>query len=350
MILSTTPKRPGALPKGVGTERPPMLDRGRWAASIVKRPVRWLWEPFIQQGAINLITGDPKTGKSTIVCEIAARLSRGEPLPGQGQAAPPLRVWLLNGEDCAEDTIVWRLEKQGADLNRVLVTDMGETLNARAVAEMGQEAANKGIDVAIIDPLQAWIGGEMDLHRANEVRAWFVPFRNLALTTGITFIFVRHRRKGGPEDGSTLQGGLGSIDISGIARSELSTFRKKGENTNVLYRLGGNVGLSGTGWRYRIDGQGTIGDHGTLVWAEPYVEGSKSAPNKVPKAFGAALELIRNALKDGPKPAHEVHKAAAAAKITATTLGRARDQLCTFYKQDGIQMWRIQEDSNDEIA
>jgi RecA-family ATPase len=91
----------------------------RHGPGIAIEKVRWLWPPFFQRGAINLITGDPGIGKSTLICDIAATLTTGRPWPGESEWRPPCNVLLLNAEDRAEDTIVPRLIKQGADLNHV---------------------------------------------------------------------------------------------------------------------------------------------------------------------------------------------------------------------------------------
>ena len=320
-------------------------------STITPRDVEWLWEPYLQREAINLITGSPKTGKSVLSCEIAARLSRGEPLPGVALPPPPLNVWLLNGEDPADTTIIHRVTKQNADLTKVLVTDLPESLKAEQVAEIGAEIAQKKIDVAILDPLQSWMGTDTDTYRANETRSWFSPFLHVIRETGCTFIFVRHRRKSSAEDGYRLEGGLGSIDISGVARSELTTIpAKKGQEWNALFRVGGNIGVTGTGWKYKIDGKGLPpGAQGTLVWGLPYAhgEGAAQEPNKTPKGLGKAREYLQEALKGGPKAAKEVREGIRGLGFSISTLDRARQELANFYHEGGKQFWTLTGEAQD---
>src|SRR4051812_16584503 len=63
---------------------PPILA----LSQIAPRPVRWLFPGRLAAGNITVLEGDPGLGKSTLLCEFAARISRGEPLPG-GEAASP---------------------------------------------------------------------------------------------------------------------------------------------------------------------------------------------------------------------------------------------------------------------
>ena len=43
--------------------------------------VRWLWYPFIAVGKITLLQGDPGDGKSTMMMNLIAELSKGGKLP-----------------------------------------------------------------------------------------------------------------------------------------------------------------------------------------------------------------------------------------------------------------------------
>ena len=39
--------------------------------------VSWLWYPFIPYGKVTIIQGDPGEGKTTLVLQIIARLTKG---------------------------------------------------------------------------------------------------------------------------------------------------------------------------------------------------------------------------------------------------------------------------------
>lgn len=321
-----------------------------WASTITPTALEWLWRPFLQGGALNLLTGDPGIGKSTVVCEIVAALSTGRPLPGEQSSPvrPPMRCWLLNSEDGAADTIIWRLRNQGAALDRILVTDQLTPLTAEVVADMKATILREKISLITLDPMQAWMGGEVDMHRANETRAWGGMLKGLCLDTGCTILMLRHRRKAAPGDNS-LHSGLGSIDITGFARSEISV-TQDAEGVCFVHRTKGNVGEKGGEVGYVIEGTGEPGnDHGRLRWLTEYNpvvrkpgkgRGPRGEPkvSMTPRRVPECQTFLIGALGQGPRPAKDVISAAQEHKFTAATLKAARKGLVDS-KKDGHSGW-----------
>ena len=132
--------------------------------------VKWLWYPYIPYGKITIIQGDPGEGKTTLVLNLAAKLTRGEKLPESVKAAEPINVLYQSAEDGLADTIKPRLIAANADVSRVMVID--ETDIELSMTDHHLEAAiqQTGAKLVILDPLQAYLGAKVDMHRANEVR------------------------------------------------------------------------------------------------------------------------------------------------------------------------------------
>lgn len=82
-----------------------------------------IWKPYVYEGKLTLLDGLPGTGKTAILCDLAARLSTGGPLPLSKQRLEPRRVVLAVTEDDLEDTILPRLEAARADLSRIELLD-----------------------------------------------------------------------------------------------------------------------------------------------------------------------------------------------------------------------------------
>lgn len=329
--ISTTPR--GVTP-GSGVK--PKARRGVLLGDIERVQIEWLWKPFLQRGALNVLTGDPGVGKSTIVCDIAARLSRGLALPG-GDPQDPMNVWIMNGEDDKGDTISWRLDNQGADPKRVWVTDIRETLTANVIKALKAEVAENRIRFLVIDPLQAWMGKEIDMNRANETREWGAYLRALAVDCQCAVLLCRHRRKvpaGAPEN--SLYSGMGSIDITGFARSEMSAIRAKDQTTYVS-RTKHNVGGSAA-FQYIIE-QHTDpkNQHGVLKWVGEYVPVPKIS--RTPAKLTPAQDWLKERLKDGPVPAMVILKEAADKGISERTLQRAKVGIAKSY-QSGPGEWK----------
>src|SRR5574338_774934 len=76
---------------------------------IAPTRVNWLWKPYLARGKLCILDGDPGTGKSFLAIDLAARLSRGGPLPDGQTLDRPHNTVLISAEDHAGDTIRPRL-------------------------------------------------------------------------------------------------------------------------------------------------------------------------------------------------------------------------------------------------
>src|SRR5215469_2047518 len=91
------------------------------ASRVVSQAVSWLWPGRIPLGKLLILDGDPDLGKSLISLDLCARLSTGRPFPDGQAGLGPANALVLSAEDTAADTIVPRLHRLGADLQRVFV-------------------------------------------------------------------------------------------------------------------------------------------------------------------------------------------------------------------------------------
>lgn len=89
--------------------------------------IEWLFYPFIPYGKVTIIQGDPGEGKTTVVLQIIAKLTKGEPILNEiteeETDVEPINVIYQTAEDGLGDTIKPRLLAAGADCSRVLVID-----------------------------------------------------------------------------------------------------------------------------------------------------------------------------------------------------------------------------------
>lgn len=325
-----------------------------WLHEIKKTHIEWLWKPFLQAQAINILTGDPGVGKSTLCCDIIARLSRGEDLPfaGERNHSPlaPQTSWILNSEDSAADTIAWRLENQGADPSRVLVTDALVPITPQVVRQMGDIIRQHRVRLLVLDPLQAWMGAEVDMHRANETRQWGGLLKNLCLRYGCTILLVRHRRKSTAGQENTLYSGMGSIDITGMARSEFVAVAGK-EGLTYVQRIKGNVGSMGEALAYTLDRHpDPRNDHGVLRWVEVPAalqaavaapQSTARLPSRTPKALNKAKRFLGEFLASGPQHVIDVIEAATKIGLSASTLKRAREGMVQVDKVGEKWFWSL---------
>ena len=61
-------------------------------SDVKSTPVRWLWYPYIAIGKITLLQGDPGDGKSTMMMNLIAEISKGGATPDGKEIGKPQRV------------------------------------------------------------------------------------------------------------------------------------------------------------------------------------------------------------------------------------------------------------------
>ncbi len=86
------------------------------ASEVKVRQIEWLWYPYIPFVKITVLQGNAGDGKSTFVLNLAATLSRGQPMPftdGTGQT--PINIIYQSSEADADDTIVPRFISAGVN-------------------------------------------------------------------------------------------------------------------------------------------------------------------------------------------------------------------------------------------
>jgi hypothetical protein len=117
-------------------------------ADIKPETVKWLWEGRIPFGKVTLLESEPGVGKSTLTLELAARVSRGAPMPLMKTHGAPANVVIFSGDDGLADTVRPRLDVAGAYLSKVFAVDR----------EIDQEdVAKLHPALIILDPLPSYI-------------------------------------------------------------------------------------------------------------------------------------------------------------------------------------------------
>ena len=191
---------------------------------VVSKEVEWLWYPYIPYGKITIIEGDPGEGKTTLVLKLAAALSRGLPLPcDDDKEYEPIHIIYQTAEDGIEDTIKPRLEKEGADCSMIRVIDETDKELLMTDDRLEQAIIETKARLIILDPIQAYIGATVDMHRANEIRPVLKHLGIIAEKHNCAIILIGHMNKASGSK-STYRG-LGSIDIQATARSVLLVAR-----------------------------------------------------------------------------------------------------------------------------
>ena len=95
-------------------------------SDVQSQEIQWLWYPFIPYGKLTIVQGDPGDGKTTLVLNIAAKLSKGEGFDDDMKVQEPISIIYQTAEDGLADTVKPRLETAGADCDRIMVIGSGK--------------------------------------------------------------------------------------------------------------------------------------------------------------------------------------------------------------------------------
>jgi hypothetical protein len=190
---------------------------------VMKSAVSWLWKGWLPRGKLVVCDGDPDVGKSTMLLDLAARISTGRNMPDDSPGNPAAEVILLAAEDDIDDTIVWRVEAAGGDLNRVHVVESVVGDHGAAPFTIPGDLSllealivRLGAALVVVDVLNEYLDSRVDTHKDHDIRRTLLLMREVAKRTKVTFLLVRHLRKEGAS--KAIYRGGGSIGIVGAAR------------------------------------------------------------------------------------------------------------------------------------
>lgn len=299
-------------------------------SEIQSQEVAWLWYPFIPYGKLTIVQGDPGDGKTTLVLNIAAKLSRGEGIDSEMKLTEPLTVIYQSAEDGLADTVKPRLEVAGADCENISVID--ESIKSLSMIDERLEEAviRTKAKLLILDPIQAYLGGGMDMNRANEARDMTKKLAALAEKYQCAIVLVGHMNKAAGNKAAYR--GMGSIDFFAVARSVLLVGRVEGEaNIRAVVQIKNNLAAFGHPKAFELseDGFHWLGDY--KITADEVLGGIAPKSNKLEQAKRLLRELAetKNAIQS-----NEIFKLAEEQSISRRTLENAK-------KEMGIRAKRI---------
>lgn len=301
-------------------------------ADVESKNVEFLWYPYIPYGKITIIQGDPGEGKTTAVLRIAALLTKGEKLPEDNQEREPVNVIYQTSEDGLADTVKPRLEAAGADCSRILVIDESAENLSMLDSRIEEALKETGAKLIILDPIQAYLGSNVDMHRANEIRPVMKHLGNIAEKYGCAIILIGHMNKASGSK-STYRG-LGSIDFQATARSVLIVGRIKDDPTcRVIVHDKSSLAPEGPSIAFRLDKDNGFEWEGII---DITVDELLSGEQKTSK-LNKAKDFLKSYLADGPKAYNDIEVEAAENGIKSRTLYTAKDELGVVSKKVGAK-------------
>lgn len=213
--------------------------------------VEWLWPGRILKNEVSLFIGAPKVGKDFLLFDVAARASRGWPMPPFDPIDPtapegdmPGNAIMITNEDKPNDTVKPRLMAAGADQDRIFDltyvkrrTVGGNSTRSKFALPQDLDVLESAMDeigdvrMILLTPLLAIstvaISGNMGVrHKIIE------PLQDLAERRGTSPVVVHHFNKfantGNLADKINGSGGiLGAARLTNaIVKDEISGIRR----------------------------------------------------------------------------------------------------------------------------
>ncbi|MGY2849315.1 hypothetical protein ACVIWU_000801 [Bradyrhizobium sp. USDA 4509] len=341
--------------------------QSRPLSKIKGQKINWLLRPFIPSGFITTVAGDGEVGKTTMIYDILARITTGEPMPsfgGEPQTEPAKgSVVIFCKEDHPGLMIKPRMRAAGADMKKVhligieqsdrrndfdVITRLDTTIGEveRLISELGDVVA------ILIDPITDF-AGDLNLYREDQVREFLQPIAQLASRYGIAVINVLHLVKDVRK--KPRQRILGSVGLVNVSRSVLMVGSGNGTGRRFLMMEKANLWHEKKAVAFAMsnyEGQPTI--EWDTEWEDVDIEEVLAGKSTHVTKVQQAMFIIQNWLADGAKPAREADRLAQEAGFHINTFKAAKKEVgVVSVKRDDGWWWCLpqehkQGDADDE--
>ena len=308
-------------------------------ADVDVEEIRWLWYPYIPYGKCTILQGDPGCGKTMLALNLAARLSNGYGMPfASAEPEEPIHILYQTSEDGIGDTIKPRLIAAGANCNNIRVINEENHPLHFDDERIEKAIVSENAKLLILDPLSAYIGENVNLNQAIDVRSAFRKIYAVAQRTKCAVLIVSHMNKANGI--SALYRTNGSIDICGAVRSILTVCEDREEkDKRYLVPVKSNLAEKGDAIIFRLS------DH--IEWLESRAvtadELLSSFGSSRDTKQGQAEEEMLALLSEEDKPAYEIYQHFEKLGISKRTVENAKKSLgVKSHRKSKVWMWSLE--------
>ena len=311
-------------------------------ADVEPEEISWVWSRRLAKGKLTLLVSDGGVGKSTTAIDVIARITRGDSWP-DGDSAPEGTVVMLSAEDGLADTIRPRLDRQGANPQRVLVIpgvrdERGQERHFsldRDLAHLRTVIEEHHPILVVLDPLAAYFGTDRDSYKDTEVRAVLAPLVQLAEQTATAILGIMHLTKATQQ--KALYRTLGSVAFNNTARIVLAAAKDPDvEGRCFLMPVKQNICPPANVLAYSIGADQRLTwetDPVTRVSADALLSGTAHVADEDQED---AATFLRELLADGPMLQSDVEREGKVSGWSLPQLRRAQKRAGVVPKKAGF--------------
>lgn len=327
-------------------------------SDIKPRTIRWLWDQRIPRGKLTMVVGDPGHGKSTLLLDLAARVTSGRAWPdGVPGEQAKTRVIFMSSEDDAADTLLPRFKAMGGNPDLIFFKGMVERRDRKtgvvgqsefsladveplktAITDLGRWPR---VGLVVIDPISTSLAGA-DANANAQVRALLAPIIRLASEQNFALVVISHLNK--DQQKAIQHRTVGSIAWNAAARAVYGVGpdpENEPENERDLRRLfvriKCNIAPPQPGLSYRIGSKQIRelpgSEQAIIEWDDAPVTltaeevfGPKQSRDGSSQRANVETHL-KEMLADGPIAAKEAEAQLEAEGYSKDTIYRARQSL-----------------------
>jgi len=342
------------------------------ASDVVLKRKIWIYPNLLQQGELTSLAGPPGAGKTTLVCTLAAGITRGENYSLGHGLSPTSKghVIIVNREDSVETALVPRLKAAGADLTRVHFIGCKDGLDSDSSfsffneQDLGRlecrvELLGGNLGLIIIDPIYYAVDGDAsNNHKAREA---YEQLARLAKRLSCAILGIAHTVKNTQNKQPLARVGgppaLREVPRTIILLAKIDGGPTESGGTHVMVQEKNNEGKLDGGYEYRqiaVDLPETNGSiETTKLIITSQLTGSAEEildlagggkPGKAMLKSEVAENFLRAVLAEGERPRHEIMALAEKEGVRPGTLLYAKASLkIVTHKQkgDGRSVWRL---------
>jgi len=161
----------------------------------------WLWDGMIAKGQFHVMAGESGIGKTQLLCNISAIISRGGIFPSMKESCEKGMVVYLSGEDDLSTTIGPRFVACGGDKSNFqqlkATTEYNEPICLIDVLDnLTEFVFDNDVKLIVIDPITCFMESGFDNNSVTSVRRMAARLKGFCETTGVAIIALNHLTKG----------------------------------------------------------------------------------------------------------------------------------------------------------
>jgi AAA domain len=231
-------------------DRPYLIDALQPATEITVKKVYWRWKPILADRKFHLLAARGGSAKTTLACDLAARVTTGKRYPMSDFEAESFEVGsvlFVTTEDEPDDTLLPRFLSAGGNPEKLFFLSSSKhhlDLNERSQElEAFIECLPSDRALVILDPVTS-MTGDANTHVDSNVKRLSGVLSGLAIKHNISILGIIHFRKGDPtaKGNSLVDMVTGSAGWVNSARVALACFLDEKTGTGYFGVIKSNIG------------------------------------------------------------------------------------------------------------